>query len=579
MGRAWVAMAYSNKKESFDEQLSGLAADFYAEPLDFVMFAFPWGEHPDLRLIDWHDEGKFVDTDTGFHMDVRPAMSDVVVTHREWMADYSKRYNNARYGPDRWVCEFFDEVGREVKKRGFDGKHPVEPLRMLTVSGHGIGKSASLAMLLNWVMVTRSGCKGTVSANKQDQLRFRTWAELGKWWGKSVYRHWFCYSNNRNNMAFQHKSYLKTKDWVIAAQTSSVDNSESFAGQHAPNSTSLYAFDEASGIVDKLYEVRDGGMISGEPMAFDYGNPTRNYGYFKENAEGRFKHLWISRHIDSRRVYMSNKKELQSRADAYGEDSDYFKIRVRGMFPLKSSLQFIPTSWVHDAMKRETPSLDHGFRGVVSIGVDVARFGDDQTVIYPVLGSDARTYAPKPGDGIFSGLDTLQVVMKIIEKLQFFEAEGYEVGFLGIDAGAGAGVIDVLRTKGYDCSEISFGGRPVFEPHAYRHRGDEMWGRGKEAIRERLVLPDLSTDIGADLLAEMTNREYDFYMGGNLMHLETKKEMKSRGMKSPNLSDALFINFAEDFHNMVVPDFVLSKGVKAGMTDYEYDPLDNVTVN
>ena len=571
-------MAYSNKRESFDEQLSRMAADFYAEPLDFVMFAFPWGEG-NLRLIDWHSEAKFVDTKTGFYLDERPAMSDTVITYREWMAGYSERYNGARYGPDKWVCEFFDQVGREVKARGFDGKTPVEPLRMVTVSGHGIGKSASLAMLLNWVMVTRACCKGTVSANKQDQLRFRTWAELGKWWSRSIYKHWFMYVNNRNNMVIQHKSYLKTEDWVIFGQTSTVDNSESFAGQHAPNSTSLYAFDEASGIADKLYEVRDGGMVSGEPMAFDYGNPTRNYGYFKENAEGRFKHLWIARHIDSRQTYMPNKKELEARKKAYGEDSDYFKVRVRGMFPLKSSLQFIPTSWVHEAMERETPALDPGFNRLVSIGVDVARFGDDSTVIYPVMGYDARTYAPKPGDGIYKGLDTLQLVMKIVEKLQFFTSQGYEVGFLGIDAGGGGGAIDIVRARGYDCTEINFGGRPLFEPQSYRHWVDEMWGRGREAIRERLVLPGLQTDIGADLLAEMTNREYDFYMGGTQMHLETKKAMKSRGIKSPNLSDALFINFAQDFQNMVVPDFVLPKGIQAGMTDHDYNPLEHVTVN
>ena len=105
-------------------------------------------------------------------------------------------------------------------------------------------------------------------------------------------------------------------------------NTEAFAGLHAANSTAFFIFDEASNIDNKIFETRAGGLTDGHPMTFDFGNPTRNTGAFFENMKGKYRSQYIRRFIDSRDVAITNKPLFQQWADLYGEDSDFFKVRV-----------------------------------------------------------------------------------------------------------------------------------------------------------------------------------------------------------------------------------------------------------
>ena len=184
-------------------------------------------------------------------------------------------------------------------------------------------------------------------------------------------------------MNYYHKDYRE--QWRCDAQTSREENSESFAGLHAANSTPFYIFDEASGIPDKIFEVREGGLTDGEPMVFDFGNPTRNTGRFFQHMEGRFRTRYNRRWIDSRDVEQTNKELFKQWAEDYGEDSDFFKVRVKGEFPDAGSLQLIPMSYYEDNV--ETDIASHPFDPVV-MGVDVARFGDDQSVVWIRRGRD-----------------------------------------------------------------------------------------------------------------------------------------------------------------------------------------------
>src|SRR5262249_19790964 len=149
-------------------------------------------------------------------------------------------------GPDEWQKDFLLELGEEVRKRGFDGHTPVQPIRMTTASGHGVGKSVLCAWLVLWIMSTRPGAKGTVAANTFIQLKTKTWATLQTWVTRCITGRWFQITSDRICKIDAPGS------WFCQAQSCKEENSEAFAGQHAADSTSFYILDEASAIPDKI---------------------------------------------------------------------------------------------------------------------------------------------------------------------------------------------------------------------------------------------------------------------------------------------------------------------------------------
>ena len=110
-----------------DASLADDVAAFYADPLGFVMYAYDWTGDPSLHVCR------------------------LVEPYRSWFS--------CEFGPDEWACEFLDEIGRQVRERQFDGITSVQPIRMATSSGHGIGKSALTAWLVDWIMSTRPHCR------------------------------------------------------------------------------------------------------------------------------------------------------------------------------------------------------------------------------------------------------------------------------------------------------------------------------------------------------------------------------------------------------------------------------------
>jgi hypothetical protein len=198
-----------------DIQLADDVSRFYADPLGFTLWAYPWGQP---GMLEHHD------------------------------------------GPDEWQRNALIELGNQVRQRKFDGVNPVAPIRIVTVSGHGIGKSVFCAWVTHWIMSTRPRCKGTVTANTFAQLSTKTWAAIQQWGKLLINRHWFEIGSDCMYYRNQKES------WAVSAQSCREENSESFAGQHAADSTSFYIFDEASAIPEKIWEVAEGGLTDGEPI-------------------------------------------------------------------------------------------------------------------------------------------------------------------------------------------------------------------------------------------------------------------------------------------------------------------------
>ena len=384
-----------------DEFFADLAA-CYDDPLRFVLWAFPWGTTPELSLVTLKEP-------------------------------WASRYPGCKYGPDKWACEVLDYVGEQVRANAFDGVHAVKPVQVAVASGHGLGKSAITAWLVCWIMATRPGAKGAVTANTASQLETKTFAEISKWLKRSLVRDMF---DIKASSVVQKD---EPESWRVDALTCREENSEAFAGQHAASSTSFYIFDEASAVPDKIWEVAEGGLTDGEPMWFVFGNPTRNTGRFKE-CFGRFREQWKTFQIDSREAQITNKEQIAVWAKEYGEDSDFFRVRVRGQFPNASTTQFIPTKLAEDAMARPAPARHHIATAIV--GVDVARFGDDDTVIVTRFGKDATTPFAR-----YHGLSGDRVIALVKAKINELYREGFERVYVFLDEGGLGGAIVVLTAS------------------------------------------------------------------------------------------------------------------------------------
>lgn len=477
-----------------EQLLPAMAGYLYDKPLDFVLFAFDWGVDRALRLVKLSDE-------------------------------YRLQYDSD-HGPDLWACELLDSIGREVRARAFDGTRAVEAVRAAVSSGHGIGKSALTSWLVLWIMTTRPNARGVVTANTSPQLESKTWAELGKWLRRSVFTEWFDITAGKGSMRMTAKGFAES--WRCDAQTCREENSESFAGLHAADSTPFYIFDEASAIPAKIWEVAEGGMTDGEPMWFAFGNPTRTGTRFHACFHGQ-RHRWMTRRVDSRSCQITNKTQIEQWAHDYGTESDFFKVRVLGDFPSQSSLQFIGRDLALAAATRDLPSA----RGeAIIVGCDIARFGDDSTVLYIRQGRDGRTYPPIK----LKGADTMQVASRIAEQVNLFRSAGHHV-LVAIDGGGvGGGVIDRLRSIGYDVDEVQFGARAL-DQRKYAQRRSELWG----LMREWLKVGAIPND--QELIDDLTGPEYGF-TSTEQVQLERKADMKARGLASPDIADALAITFA-----------------------------------
>jgi hypothetical protein len=455
---------------------------YKSDPLGFVLFAFPWGK-ASLAGDD---------------------------------------------GPDTWQAEFLEDIGRQVRQRNFDGHTPVMPIRMTTASGHGIGKSVLVAWLFWWIISTRPESQITVSANTFTQLETRTWSAIQAWGSMCITRHWF----DIGAQSVSHKT-LKKK-WSGSAQTCREENHEAFAGQHAKNSSSVYLFDEASAIPDKILEVSEGGLTDGEPMYFMFGNPTRTTGRFYRATFGSERERWVTRSIDSRSCKFSNKAQLAEWIQDYGEDSDFCKVRIFGKPPSASELQFIDSARIRQAMGRIVNPLPDE---PLIAGFDVSGGGNAWNVIRFRRGQDAASIQPIRVTGE-KGRDRA-VLIGICSELLKDQRTDKRIGAMFVDSAFGSPIVERLHTLGFrNVHEVSFGGESP-DQHQANMRA-YMWNRAKDW----LINGSLPKD-DEKLAAQLGLPGYHINKSNKLV-LESKESITKRGEASPDDADALCLTFAQN---------------------------------
>ncbi len=468
----------ATKSSSAPAALAEWLAQFRNKPLDFVLAVFPWGEPGPLQ-----DEY-----------------------------------------PDRWQIEVMRDIQTMLEVNETLSKDQRQPIQIAIASGHGIGKTALISWIIMWFIATNVEPQIVATANTKSQLTTKTWRELSVWHNRSLLTGLFEWH------ATSYRLKEKPNIWTANAIPWSKTNPESFAGTHAP--AVLYVFDEGSAIDEGIYDVSEGAMTTERCIWLVFGNMTRNTGRFRE-LFGKLRHRWITRSIDSRSARKTNKAKIQQWLDDHGEDSDFFRVRVRGLPPKKAYNQLISEDDVDRAMSGEFKATGFEFFPV-AITCDVARFGDDSTTVGVYQGRKQHE-----GQG-YQGLDTVQTATLVAKAYQYWRgkvAAGVRVHCFIDDVGVGGGVVDMLAAWGIPVTGVNAGAK-ADDPEKFFNKRAEMWWRGAEALKagyELLESPRMRDDL--------VNMEY-FMTPAQKIQLESVRDLKDRGLASPDYATNFVLQFA-----------------------------------
>ena len=406
-------------------------------------------------------------------------------------------------------------------------------------SGHGVGKSAVEAWVAIWFMATRPFPKIPCTAPTKHQLYDILWAEISKWLRNNP--------DLENEFIWTHeKLYLRgyPEEWFAVARTAT--KPDALQGFHADNV--LYIIDEASGVSDNVFEPILGALSTPGARLLMCGNPTQLSGFFYDSHH-KNRAAYAAYHIDGRKSSRVDQTFVDNIIHMYGEDSDVFRVRVAGEFPLQEDDIFVPLSLVeqsitagYDYTPPEEPELIH-------IACDVARFGNDKTVIGYKIDEKVTFHKKLRGQDLMKTADDIiELGEWLLERHRYSRKIPVKVD----DGGVGGGVVDRLRQlKRNDPDRfwwleifpITFGTR-IKHKH-YHDSTSYMTGIVKTLLMPRdetglkkpveLILPN-----DDNLAAQLSSRKYSLTENSKI-RVESKEAMKKRGLPSPDEADCVLL--------------------------------------
>jgi hypothetical protein len=401
--------------------------------------------------------------------------------------------------------------------------------RIAIKSGHGIGKTALLSFIIIWFLMTRVDCRIPMTSPSQHQLYDILIPELVKW---------------RNNGGMQNIiGITSTKIWVKGYEKSwfgparACKKGENISGFHGNDM--LIVIEEASGVEQEVIEPLEGALTQKDNKIIIIGNPTKLSGVFYD-AFHRDRDIWETFTFSGENSNLVDKAFVERMA-RYGKDSDIYRVRVKGEFPKGEPDTFITLDIVEDATNREIVEK----WDLVSIGVDPARFGDDESVICWRKGLNIQPLES------FYGIDTTRLTGEIIRVCRGIYKSGYKkrIEIKVDDTGIGAGVTDQLNQqktieerKAIAEQEFCIEVVPVINNGVatnpeFKDYGSQMWGEMKEALKT-ISIPD-----DDNLIAQLSTRKYKIEPDGKIK-MEKKDDMKKRKLPSPDRADALALCLA-----------------------------------
>ena len=485
-----------------------IAAHFRDDPEGYVDFMFPWGK-------------------------------------KGTMLEYSD-------GPRKWQREILRDFGERLRSRNVEelrqAKQSISTIKYSIVSGHGSGKSALLSWITLFLFDTRPYSMGSMTATTKQQMEGKFFSQLELWLKISKLSK-FGTIVAGNNPRLQRVGAENT--WKLEGYSPAKERSEAFAGQHSNTSASYYIFDEASGVDDAFYDVCQGGLMDSEPFVFACGNGTKPYGFFynshhptKESRESdKGWNLYSVNSLDVEGINLDNINEM---IDDHGFESDFVRTRIRGLFPILGESAFFSKDIIDDCIGMEDPR-DNDYAPLL-IGVDVARQGDDKSVICVRKGRNVRNAMGRDTWMYFDKNSITQLASAISALCVRMAQRGTPAQRVFVEGiGVGEGLIDQLANLGVPhVVEVKTGSPKVSRAGAFNKRA-EMYMNLREAMVQGLALPD-SDRLHKDLSGIQFG-----YKDSGALYLQSKKDMKSRGQLSCDFSDALALTFCDPVFTMDTP--------------------------
>lgn len=408
-------------------------------------------------------------------------------------------------------------------------------------SGHGIGKSTVEAWAVIWFLVTHPYPKIPCTAPTQHQLYDILWAEISKW--------------KRNNKVLDNelvwtkeKLYMKghSEEWFAVARTASTP--DALQGFHAEHM--LYIIDEASGVDDKIFEPVLGALSTPGARLLMCGNPTQLSGFFYD-SHNKLREQYKTFHVDGRESSRVSDEFVKTIINMYGEDSDVFRVRVAGDFPLAEDDIFIPLPLVEKSVQTEYyPQIKPD---IIHIGCDVARFGTDKTVIGYRTDEKVKFFKKRVGQDTMKTADDIVLLgTLLVSQYKLEKDKDLPIPIKIDDGGVGGGVVDRLRQlkRNYperlwwmDIYPEKFGQK--IRHKFYDDSTTYMMANLKKLLKPfdedgnpkdvEVVLPDDNA-----MVAQLSCRKYGITENGKI-RVESKKAMKDRGIQSPDEADCVLL--------------------------------------
>lgn len=446
-------------------------------------------------------------------------------------------------GPDAWQ----EDVLRALPNNN----------RIAMKACKGPGKTTTLSWAAWWFMATRNQPNIAAVSITGDNLRDGFWKEMAKWQQ---------YSPVLSKMFKVTKTRIFNPDfpdtWWISARTfpkqgDAMQQADALAGLHQDYIMAI--MDEAGGIPDAVMATAEAMLATAqEAKIIIAGNPTHLSGpLFRACTQER--QLWHLTTItgdpdDPQRSPRISVQWAREQIEKYGRDNPWVQVNVFGNFPQSSLNQLVGPEDVAAAMRRKfdadaVKSAQH------RLGVDVARFGDDRTVLIRRQGMLAH----KPQE--FRGLRTNEIGALVLKEVREF---GVESVFVDDTGGWGAGVIDFLIQNGQACVPVNFSSKPI--DNRYLNKRAEMWFGMTEWVKARGCLTK-----NDEMIRELSAPTYTFLNGK--FRIEDKELIKGRLGYSPDIADALALTFALP----EMPSGAMQIGGGGGkQKDWDYDPFEKI---
>lgn len=397
-------------------------------------------------------------------------------------------------------------------------------------SGHGTGKDAFLAWVYLWLLTCFPGSRGLVTAPTQHQLQDILWPEMRVWMRKSA-------GKLGDVLDIQsEKAYRRggrgSDEAFVVNRTARVtgdaqEQAETLAGFHADYM--VLAVDEASGVMDGVFLPLEGAQTGKFNIAILISNPTRNNGYFFRSHH-QDRRNWISLHWSCESSNMDDitgTKSMSAYCDRmkekYGSESNFYRMRVQGEFPQAEPDSLISLDLILDAVDRDV--VESPNQGLV-LGVDVARMGDDVSIACPRRGMIVEPLIS------YRKLDTMELCGHIMGLMADLKPKTTLVDCIGI----GAGVVDRLRELRKTVIGVNVAESAAREDRFVRLR-DELYWR----VRQRFESRRIRIPNDDELIGELSSIKWKPAGSSDKVKVESKMEMRKRGLASPNRADALML--------------------------------------